>query len=69
MASSELDFITVKGFKSISSIEKLALRPINIPIGANGSGKSNFIEGNLEQYSLSAISVLAERAVAALVPR
>jgi len=25
--------------------------------------------GNLEQYSLSAISVLAERAVAALVPR
>ena len=27
------------------------------------------IGGNLEQYSLSAISVLAERAVAALVPR
>jgi hypothetical protein len=27
------------------------------------------IYGNLEQYSLSAISVLAERAVAALVPR
>ena len=26
-------------------------------------------DGNLEQYSLSAISVLAERAVAALVPR
>jgi len=26
-------------------------------------------EGNLEQYSLSAISALAERAVAALVPR
>src|SRR6516162_6568576 len=26
-------------------------------------------QGNLEQYSLSAISVLAERAVAALVPR
>ena len=25
--------------------------------------------GNLEQYSLSAISALAERAVAALVPR
>src|SRR5215471_5191067 len=60
MASSELDFITVKGFKSISSIEKLALRPINILIGANGSGKSNFIEifsllhamreGRLQQY-------------------
>ena len=27
------------------------------------------IKGNLEQYSLSAISALAERAVAALVPR
>src|SRR6516225_2862811 len=27
------------------------------------------IRGNLEQYSLSAISALAERAVAALVPR
>jgi hypothetical protein len=27
------------------------------------------ISGNLEQYSLSAISALAERAVAALVPR
>jgi hypothetical protein len=27
------------------------------------------VMGNLEQYSLSAISALAERAVAALVPR
>jgi predicted ATPase len=40
----ELDYITVKGFKSIHSIEKLELRPINVIIGANGSGKSNFIE-------------------------
>lgn len=39
-----LDYITVKGFKSIASIEKLALRPINVVIGPNGSGKSNFIE-------------------------
>ena len=38
-----LDWITVKGFKSINSIEKLELRPINILIGANGAGKSNFI--------------------------
>jgi hypothetical protein len=29
----------------------------------------DLICGNLEQYSLSAISALAERAVAALVPR
>ncbi|MEZ5635960.1 MAG: AAA family ATPase [Burkholderiaceae bacterium] len=39
----ELDWITVKGFKSIASIEKLKLGAINVVIGANGSGKSNFI--------------------------
>src|SRR5258707_6656894 len=60
MPSNALDYITIKGFKSISSIEKLALRPINVVIGANGSGKSNFIgvfdflheirEGKLEDY-------------------
>ena len=40
----ELKSITIKGFKSIASIENLELRPINLIIGANGSGKSNFIE-------------------------
>ena len=39
----ELDWITVKGFKSIGCIERLELRAINLLIGANGSGKSNFI--------------------------
>lgn len=39
-----LDWITVKGFKSIASLEKLRIRPINVLIGANGSGKSNFLE-------------------------
>lgn len=38
-----LDWITVKGFKSINSVEKLELRPINVLIGPNGAGKSNFI--------------------------
>ncbi len=38
-----LDWITIKGFKSIRSIERLQLRPINVLIGPNGSGKSNFI--------------------------
>ena len=56
----ELDYITVKGFKSIATIEKLALGPINLIIGPNGSGKSNFIgvfaflhairEGHLNDY-------------------
>jgi len=40
--SAALDFISVKGFKSIASL-RLDLRPINVLIGANGSGKSNFI--------------------------
>jgi predicted ATPase len=57
-----LDWITVKGFKSIASVEKLELRPINVLIGPNGSGKSNFIglfaflqairEGQLQDYVL-----------------
>jgi predicted ATPase len=55
-----LDYITIRGFKSISSLEKLPLRPINLLIGPNGSGKSNFIgvfsflhairEGRLRDY-------------------
>ena len=35
--------ISIAGFKSIERIEQLPLRPINVLIGANGSGKSNFI--------------------------
>ena len=56
----ELDYITIKGFKSIASIEKLPLRSINVLIGPNGSGKSNFVgvfaflqairEGRLQDY-------------------
>jgi len=60
MTETTLDSITVKGFRSIASINELALRPINLLIGANGSGKSNFIgvfsflravrEGQLQDY-------------------
>jgi predicted ATPase len=60
----ELDYITVKGFRSIASLEKLVLRPINVLIGANGSGKSNFVaifsflreisEGRLQEYARAA---------------
>ena len=39
-----LDRITVKGFRSIAHVEKLELTPINVLIGANGSGKSNFVD-------------------------
>lgn len=39
----ELEKITIRGFRSIREISDLQLSPINILIGANGSGKSNFI--------------------------
>ena len=60
----ELDYITVKGFKSIASIEELRLGPLTVLIGPNGSGKSNFIgvfaflnalrEGRLREYVIKA---------------
>ena len=37
-----LDHIKVTGYKSIRSLD-LDMRPLNVLIGANGSGKSNFI--------------------------
>ena len=56
----ELDYITVKGFKSIASIEELKPGAMTVLIGPNGSGKSNFIgvfsflnavrEGRLQEY-------------------
>lgn len=39
-----LDNITIRGFKSIKAVEELKLNPVNVLIGANGSGKSNFLE-------------------------
>lgn len=64
MSSNALDSITIQGFKSIASVEKLGLGPINVVIGANGSGKSNFIgvfaflhairEGRLREYVTAA---------------
>ena len=38
-----LESIKVRGFKSIRKLD-FELRPINLLIGANGSGKSNFLE-------------------------
>jgi len=57
---SALDKITIKGFKSIESLEDFELKKLNVLIGSNGAGKSNFIdffrmlrammEGNLNDY-------------------
>lgn len=39
-----LEKLTVRGFKSIASLEEMELKSINILIGGNGAGKSNLIE-------------------------
>ncbi|MDE0480454.1 MAG: AAA family ATPase [Gammaproteobacteria bacterium] len=39
---SQIKSISIQGFKSVASIQDLELRPLNVLIGANGSGKSNF---------------------------
>ncbi|MBK8097927.1 MAG: AAA family ATPase [Planctomycetes bacterium] len=44
MAAPILDAITIEGFKSIASIRDLPMRRMNVLIGANGSGKSNFLD-------------------------
>jgi predicted ATPase len=38
-----IDKITIKGFKSIRALEDFELGPINVLIGGNGCGKSNFV--------------------------
>jgi predicted ATPase len=38
-----IDAITLQGFKSIRSLENFKLGKVNVLIGANGSGKSNFV--------------------------
>jgi predicted ATPase len=39
----QIQKLTIKGYKSIQALENFELRPLNILIGANGSGKSNFM--------------------------
>ncbi|MGH8887824.1 MAG: AAA family ATPase [Egibacteraceae bacterium] len=41
--SQRLENVQIEGYKSIPSMD-LALRPINVLVGANGAGKSNFLE-------------------------
>ena len=43
-SATPLDWISVDGFRSIARLERLPLRPVNVLIGANGSGKSNLIQ-------------------------
>lgn len=38
-----IDKLTIEGFKSIRKLEDFPLRALNVLIGANGAGKSNFV--------------------------
>lgn len=56
----KIEKITLRGYKSIAKLEDFKLRNLNILIGANGAGKSNFIgvfkllsalaDGNLQTF-------------------
>ena len=56
----KLDKLTLRGYKSIKQLEDFQFRNLNVLIGANGAGKSNFLslfrlmaalaEGNLQIY-------------------
>ncbi len=60
LGNNAIKTITVRGFKGIRALENLELRPLNVLIGANGAGKSNFlgvfglfraiVEVRLEEY-------------------
>ena len=39
-----LDHVSIRGFKSIRSLDNFEVRAMNVLVGANGAGKSNFIE-------------------------
>ena len=41
---SKLESIAIKGFRSFGKEVEVPLRPLNVLIGANGAGKSNFLE-------------------------
>src|SRR3954453_6363693 len=39
-----LDKISIKGFRSIRELTELPLSHLNVLVGANGTGKSNFVD-------------------------
>lgn len=43
----QLKSITIEGYKSIKKLNDFKMRPLNVLIGANGAGKSNFISAFL----------------------
>lgn len=41
--SRAIEHLTIKGFKSFAGLNRFPLAPLNVLIGENGSGKSNFV--------------------------
>ncbi|NUN14484.1 MAG: AAA family ATPase [Myxococcales bacterium] len=39
----QIDYLTIKGFKSIKNLDRFRLNQLNVLIGANGAGKSNLV--------------------------
>ena len=39
----KIDRVRIKGFRSLADVEMSGLPDVTVMIGANGSGKSNFI--------------------------
>jgi len=56
----KIDTISIEGYKSFAKVDQFALQNLNVLIGANGAGKSNFLslfrlltalsQGNLQTY-------------------
>lgn len=56
----KIDSITIEGYKSFAKVDRFPLRNLNVLIGANGAGKSNFLslfrlltalsQGNLQTF-------------------
>lgn len=44
MTEKQLNSLTIKGFKSLRSVDNLQLKSLNVLIGGNGVGKSNFVD-------------------------
>ena len=52
-----IDWVTIQGYRSIKDIQDLKLGQINALIGANGSGKSNFIRAFELLQAISCLSL------------
>ncbi len=61
---SRLKSIAIKGFRSFGEEVEVPLRPLNVLIGANGAGKSNFLEAFsfLRAFSNDKLSNFVEEA-------